>query len=243
MGYQRRMEMADQAQAAAVAGLDALVFTRTKLHALAERVLAAELHGATGRIGLRATHGGFGQPERLDDHGVRRRLRISGGSLVVTDGDTETWHPLTTLGDAAEAAGVDLSAPLDAYTATSHSDPVFDVSPDPVAAADLADWFAFVEDALELFRSRHSELSPTVVQLWPEHFDLACSVAEINFGGSPGDAGGEGRAEPYLYVGPWTPREGAFWNEPYGAALGRAEVATVADALHFFETGLAEATA
>ena len=39
-------------------------------------------------------------------------------------------------------------------------------------------------------------------------------VDEVNYGMSPGDGF---HAAPYAYVGPWTPREGAFWNVPFGA--------------------------
>ncbi|HET8680689.1 MAG TPA: hypothetical protein VFM54_02265 [Micromonosporaceae bacterium] len=45
--------------------------------------------------------------------------------------------------------------------------------------------------------------------------DLAVSVAEVNYGVSLGDSY---LAEPYAYVGPWRPREGSFWNAPFGAA-------------------------
>jgi hypothetical protein len=51
--------------------------------------------------------------------------------------------------------------------------------------------------------------------LWPEHFDVAVTVDEVNYGISPGDAE---HPLPYAYVGPWTPRAGAFWNEPFGAS-------------------------
>ena len=58
----------------------------------------------------------------------------------------------------------------------------------------------------------------------------------MNLGASPGDAE---HPEPYLYVGPWAPHEGAFWNEPFGASLGRARVESVEAAVAFFRQGLA----
>ena len=69
-----------------------------------------------------------------------------------------------------------------------------------------------------------------MVQLWPEHFDVAIeaqATAErrVNLGGSPGDAPGD---EPYLYVGPWTadrPGDPDFWNAPYGAKRTLSELA------------------
>jgi hypothetical protein len=51
--------------------------------------------------------------------------------------------------------------------------------------------------------------------LWPEHFDLGLTLDEVNYGISPGDGF---LGEPYAYAGPWKPRQGAFWNAPFGAA-------------------------
>ena len=70
-----------------------------------------------------------------------------------------------------------------------------------------------------------ADATPTVVQLWPEHFDVALDAAatpeiRVNLGGSPGDGFHQ---EPYAYVGPWTddrPGDPAFWNAPFGAVLG-----------------------
>ena len=97
-----------------------------------------------------------------------------------------------------------------------------------------------IEVALEEVRRRHADLAPTLAQLWPEHFDLAFSMAEINFGGSPGDAAHD---EPYLYVGPWTPMDGPAWNEPWGMSLPASAVTGWSDAVDFFETGLRAALA
>lgn len=47
--------------------------------------------------------------------------------------------------------------------------------------------------------------------LWPEHFDVAVTEDEVNYGVSPGD---DFHALPYAYVGPWTSRIGDFWNAP-----------------------------
>ena len=79
-----------------------------------------------------------------------------------------------------------------------------------------------------------------MVQLWPEHFDLATTVSGVNYGGSPGDAG---HPTPYLYVGPYTPPtpDGGFWNEPFGASVDLAAVGSPADALAFFREGRARA--
>lgn len=213
----------------------ALLASRRSLHTVAERVIAADLWRRTGKIGLRRTPGGIGQPELLVDGG-RRRMRVDGTDLVVLDGDTERSEPLTTLSAAAAFAGVDLGSPIDIYTLQTELHPEDPLDLEPVESSRLANWFALVDEALEGLRRRHRDLSPTIPQLWPEHFDLACAMAEVNFGGSPGD---DGHPEPYLYVGPWTPRTGAFWNEPFGAGLTAAEVSDAAAAIAFFEEGLA----
>jgi len=85
---------------------------------------------------------------------------------------------------------------------------------------------------------------PGRVQLWPEHFDIAVDLGDehsgqrANFGGSSGDAE---HPEPYLYIGPWRPREGSFWNEPFGASLSYAALLAAVDqralALEFLRAG------
>lgn len=217
---------------------DALASTRRALHVLAERVLAPDLHRSTGRIGLRRTPGGFGQPEHLDD-GVRRRVRVDRTRLAIVEGDDERWFEVATLGDALAATGVPPGADMALYATSTPSDPATPLSIDASAAERLAAWFALVEEAVEELRRRHADRSPTITQLWSEHFDLACSISEVNFGGSPGD---DDRPDPYVYVGPWTRREGSFWNEPYGAARSWVEVSTIDEVVAFFEDGLAEAS-
>jgi hypothetical protein len=103
---------------------------------------------------------------------------------------------------------------------------------DPDAAGRLADWYAFGAAIL-------GELGgePT---LWPEHFDIAIELDEVNYGFSPGD---EHHTEPYAYVGPWTaPPAGPLWNATGfpGAELTYAELLAAPDqraaALEFFMT-------
>lgn len=218
--------------------LDALVSTRATLHRLAEHLLAGDLARRTGKIGLRPSPGGFGQPEVLDA-GVRHRLRIDGTDLVVLAGDVETRHPIEgTAASLATWAGVDLGPPADAYQPETVLDPEAPLVVDAEAADALAGWFDLVAEALEEVRRRDAAAEPTIVQLWPEHFDVACTLREVNLGGSPGDGD---HAEPYLYVGPWSPRSGAFWNEPWGASWSWRDVPDVATAVELLESGLAEA--
>ena len=105
---------------------------------------------------------------------------------------------------------------------------------DATTAASIGAWLALGQDALSRFGARHPDDGPSPVQLWPEHFDLGSTLGEINFGVSPGD---DGIPRPYAYVGPWTPKAGPFWNQPFGAARTMAELATVDDVVSFFEEG------
>ena len=74
--------------------------------------------------------------------------------------------------------------------------------------------------------------------LWPEHFDIGISMAEVNYGVSPGDAV---IGEPYAYVGPWQVPAGAFWNQPFGAARPLTRLTSPQAILEFFLQGRAVA--
>ncbi len=67
-------------------------------------------------------------------------------------------------------------------------------------------------------------------------FDLAISVAEVNDGGSLGDAQ---HHAPYAYVGPWQPDAvtGEFWNTSFGAIRSHADCPSADAMVEFFETG------
>jgi hypothetical protein len=210
--------------------------TRAALHAVAEHVLSPALHRATGRIGLRPTPGGFGTPWFPAGDG-ERHARIEGTDLVVADRDGgERRAPLRTVGEAAALLGVEPGAPADVYPPVTTIDPDAHLALDPYAAQVIHDWFDLTGRALDELRRGYAALDPSIAQLWPEHFDLAISMAEVNYGGSPGD---DGHDAPYLYVGPWDldGRVGPYWNEPFGASLGHQAVRTVDDALAFFSTG------
>ena len=150
---------------------------------------------------------------------------------MVLRGDVETWHPLSSLRTAAADAGVELGA-APVYEAQTALDPDAPLALDGPAAARLGRFLGFASDALEQFRRQVSERNPTIVQLWPEHFDLGFAASEINFGASVGDAGHDA---PYLYVGPWTlpPPEGPEWNETWGASLTWTDDLSLEDAVSF----------
>lgn len=215
---------------------ETLVETRLALQAVAEHVVSAARHRATGRIGLRPSPGGFTTPTFPSDLGPRA-VAVDGTELVVRDGGGERRAPLTTVGELAAVVGIEPGAPLDVYTPTTPLAPDAPLAVDGEAAELLADWWALTAAALGLFLAAHPELSPTEPQLWPEHFDLGAQMAEVNYGGSPGDAGSP---RPYLYVGPWEPPEpdGEYWNRPFGAAVDASEITSVDQAVAFFEAGL-----
>jgi hypothetical protein len=138
---------------------------------------------------------------------------------------------LASLEAAAVAAGAELGAPpvYEAQTALdTHSPLVLDAS----EAARLGRFLAFASEALEQFRRQVADRHPTIVQLWPEHFDLGFAASEINYGASVGDADHDA---PYLYVGPWTlpPPAGPEWNETWGASLTWSEDLSLEDAVSF----------
>jgi hypothetical protein len=215
--------------------------TRAALHAVAEHVLSPALHRATGRIGLRTTPGGFGTPWFPAGDG-ERQVRIDGTALVVAERDgsereaAERRGPLRTVGEAATFARIAPGAPAGVYPPVTPLEPDRRLALDPVAAGLIHEWFDLTGRALDAFRRTHVVDEPSIAQLWPEHFDLAISMAEVNYGGSPGD---DGHAGPYLYVGPWRldGRDDAFWNEPFGASLAYDQVRTVDDAVAFFTSG------
>jgi hypothetical protein len=207
--------------------------TRVALHTVAEHVLAAARYQAVGRIGLRPVRGGFGTPT-FDG----RRVEVLGVDLVTFDDVDEQREPITTLRSAGTFVGIEPGAPAEVYRPATPLDLDAGLEVDPDAAQALAEWFQLVSGALGDFAGAHRDESPGDPQLWPEHFDLALAMGEVNYGGSPGDAR---HPAPYLYVGPFTPRTGPFWNESFGASRPGSAVASVDDAVAFFEDGRAEA--
>jgi hypothetical protein len=145
--------------------------------------------------------------------------------------------PITTIADAARFVGITPGAPSAVYTPSTPLEPDAPLSVDLDAVEILAMWHELTNVALRAFAESIAEDEPTEAQLWPEHFDLAMSADRINYGGSPGD---DYIDVPYLYVGPFEGRPSepdAFWNQPFGAAMGFDEIATIQDAFEFFRKG------
>jgi hypothetical protein len=224
----------------------ALVDTRLSLQQVAVHVLARRRHVVTGRFGLRPSPGGLATPAFGDQVEV---VRTSGAALVVERGGDARCEPLTTLGRAAEAVGVDLAAPFSVGLETlGVADPDAPLAIDAGAARLLGTWWGFGATLIdELIATggdsgahpgaRGPLASVAVAQVWPEHFDHATTVtvasaaagegAEpvgVNVGASPGDGY---EPLPYLYVGPHGPErpgDPGYWNAPFGAVLRRAEL-------------------
>lgn len=168
--------------------------TRVVLQRVATHVVARRRHDLTGRFGLRAAPGGLAAPAT----GGRdiEVLRTDGDLLLVERGGAVTVTPMTTLGALAAAAEVDLAAPFETGAdAPPVGDPEAPLGVDPVAARALGAWWSFATTVLDdAVAWLGPGAGPSVIQIWPEHFDVACDVAwgpgegeRANLGGSPGD--------------------------------------------------------
>ncbi len=193
--------------------------TRRALHAVAELLIAGPQYEAAGDIRLAARSGGFGGWVAAAPGAV------SGTELITA---TDRFPLGGSVNDLARRAGITPRALRDVYT----GGPEFSVDEPtevtPWAAAVLLRAFTDGDAALRL-------LDPgQVPTLWPEHFDIGISLAEVNYGVSPGDAA---IGEPYAYVGPWRVPAGAFWNESFGAARPLSQLAAPQAILEFFLEG------
>lgn len=212
--------------------------TRDILQRVATHILARRRHALSGKFGLRAAPGGIASPAAGLEH---ETLRISGTRLIREStglGALTTSLVLdgATLAEAAALIGVDLSEPFVAgHDTPPVGDPTAPLAIDAAAAEALAAWFAFAWRVLDAAVAGLGEAAePSVVQLWPEHFDAAIDVAaspgrRVNLGASPGDGY---NAEPYLYVGPWDaerPGDAEYWNAPFGAVLSYSQLAAADD--------------
>jgi hypothetical protein len=178
--------------------------TVAALHRVAEDIVAPA-RKPENEIALQATPGGFGTPE-FEHRGVVQQVRVEGAELVHRVDGRERRAALTSL-EAARQLVSDLVP----------EGPAGPLAVDPEAARVLGDWYALGNAVLSSF-------SAAEVRLWPEHFDIAIDMDEVNFGFSPGDAG---HAEPYAYVGPWNAVvSGEMWNATgfRGAELTYAEL-------------------
>jgi hypothetical protein len=166
--------------------------TRAPLHAVAEHAMAADQYARKRRIGLGQATGGFATQSFVAD-GAERRVAVVGTELVVRDdvrGEAaERRVPITNLRAAGGLAGGPLGMPSGAYRPSPMPDPDGELAVDPGSAALFADFYALVQAALTVFAAELVGEGPSEIQLWPEHFDLATTISEVDYGGSPGDTG------------------------------------------------------
>jgi hypothetical protein len=197
-----------------------LVTTRRALHGVAELVLAGPQYRRSGTIALRVTVDGFATTAAPD-------LRVTGG-LLAGPGGTEPIGGHTPRSLAA-AVGVEASSLANVYSDGPDVGLDEELVVDEGAARRLANALALGDEAL---RSLAPDAEPV---LWPEHFDVAVTVDEVNYGVSPGDRHID---EPYAYVGPWSvPPADDFWTHPFGAARPMTSFADMAALLAFFTQG------
>jgi hypothetical protein len=173
------------------------VATRRQLRGVAESLIAGPQYRVSGTIKLAVRPGGF--------TGVALPISVHGRDLVWLGGGAPLAGPV---GAIATAAGVDANPP----------DGVYDLQ-DPLPADAVLDLDV---GATEWIHRSHYAGGHALKQvlpechpvLWPEHFDVAATEDEVNYGVSAGD---DYHATPYAYVGPWAMRSGPFWNAPFGA--------------------------
>ena len=176
---------------------DQYVTTRRQLRGVAESFIAGPQYRSAGTIRLAVRPDGF--------TGVSISVAVHGTELVWG----EDGAPLTgSVGTLAATTGLDVGPPDGAYEIA-----------DPLAGDAVLDLDAQAAEVIHrslyaggfALKSALPEQHPV---LWPEHFDVAATENEVNYGVSPGD---DFHPLPYAYVGPWTSRIGVFWNAPFGA--------------------------
>lgn len=215
------------------AGDGVSVTTRRSLHYAAEHVLSAALKRSTGQIALRPGPGGLRTPPLPDG----RVLALVDGDIAVIDQHGIRRRALTTVRAAAEFAGTEPGFPWTKHPPGTEFLPDAPLRFDRAVGRQLADWFASSDLALRALAATLIPGDEPEPQVFPEHLDIAITVAEVNFGASPGD---DAILAPYLYVGPFAgPPAGneGFWNASFGAYVTIDAAPTAADALAFFLEG------
>ena len=188
--------------------------TRRQLHGVAELLIAGPQYRRDGTIRLSVTAAGF--------RGVALPIGVEGTELVWPEGRMGLAGPV---GELAAAAGVEAEAPAGVYPSGAGLavDAVLDLDPHAVSLVHTSHHIG--AEALKAFAPDQQPV------LWPEHFDVAITVNEVNYGVSIGDSYHE---LPYAYVGPHATRQGPFWNAPFGALRTLEPEAGVAGVVEFF---------
>jgi uncharacterized protein YqgV (UPF0045/DUF77 family) len=205
-----------------VSGHRPLATSRRALHAIADQVLAGVRMDVDGEVGLTVTDDGFATPDGS--------VRVVGASMAARSATA----PITTVRAALAQCGRTAVGERPYAPVTAEVGLDDELALDFASVASLHAWWRLGRDAL-------SVAAPGAeTTLWPEHFDVATVVGEVNLGASPGD---DFSPEPYVYVGPWARPlpDDAFWNAPFGAMRAWSEIRTVDAAAAFFTEGLARA--
>ena len=202
-----------------------LADTRRSFHALARRVVGPVRERANEQCGLRWIRGGFGTPY----FGADAQVRVEHTTLIVQSRFRERSAPISTLADAAELIGFDLSR--DEIEAAGAPLVV-----EPDAARFIGDFLGFATNVLEQLRADvPPEYEPSRVELWPQTFNLMVEVGlehagrRAAFGASLGDRYHDA---PYLFVTPLDVRPtGDLWRASTfsGADLSYRELRAAAD--------------
>jgi hypothetical protein len=183
---------------------EVFVASRRQLRGVAEALIAGPQYRAAGTIRLAVRPDGF--------TGVALPIAVHGSELTWPNGGMQLAGPVDVI---AAAAGIEAGPPSGVYDIVDPlpSDAVLDID------GTAAEW---------IYRSLYAGgyaikhvLPDEHPVLWPEHFDVAATENEVNYGISAGD---DFHHTPYVYVGPWdaavAERSGPFWNAPFGAVLG-----------------------
>ena len=215
---------------------DAVMGARRALHAVAEHLLAGPQWRHAHEITLAVTPDGFAT--RFPPAPGVDALELAGTDVVSRPAGTVV--PLRgSVRAVATGLGVTPGAPEGLYGEHAELGPDDELVVDPAAVAVVLGALSAGAAALGELAAGTGHSTETPV-LWPEHFDVGVSLDEVNYGVSPGDAAHD---LPYAYVGPWTPRDGAFWNEAFGASRPVADLRDAAGILAFFREGRALAAA
>jgi hypothetical protein len=173
------------------------VRTRRQLRGVAESLIAGPQYRSSGTIRLAVRPDGFSA--------VTIPIAVHGTELVLPNDAVPLEGPLSSV---AEAAGIVAGPPEGVYTIVDPLAPDTDLRLDTHAV----DWINRSHYAGGYaLKSFLPECHPV---LWPEHFDVAVTDDEVNYGVSAGD---DQHPTPYAYVSPWSVPNGAFWNASFGA--------------------------
>ena len=197
--------------------------TRRSLHGIAELVLAGPQYDTCQSIRLQVTPGGFGTVADPD-------LRVDGLDLV----SPTARLPLGgTFARLARAAGVEARALRDVYA-------------DGPAAPPRTRWWSTPTPPWWSW-TRSPAVTPPCAH--SPRTSSRCSGPSTSMSGSHSPRSTtvsprrRPRAEPSAYVGPWAKREGAFWNQDFGAMRLLREIPDVDSLVAFFHDGATRAAA